>query len=73
MKTAMQELIDYLDPIHEGVKMLATKLLEVERMQIQDAYVRGIDEGESRERRDLSGDDEFEYTTPKQYYNRRYK
>ena len=73
MKTAMQELIDHLDPIHEGVKLLALKLLEAERMQIQDAYVWGVDEGESRERSDPSGDDEFEYTTPKQYYNRRYK
>ena len=37
MKTAMQELIDQLDPIHEGVKLLATRLLEMEKQQIIDA------------------------------------
>ena len=39
-KTAMQELIEYLDPIHEGIKLKATQLLEKEREQIIEAAER---------------------------------
>lgn len=45
MKTAMQQLIDGLDPIHDGVKQLATKLLEVEENQLADAYLLGRENG----------------------------
>jgi len=38
MKTAMQELIEYLDPIHSSIKDKAIQLLEVEKKQIIDAY-----------------------------------
>ena len=38
MKTAMQELIEYLDPIHSGIKDKAIQLLEMEKEQIINAY-----------------------------------
>ena len=44
-KTAMQELIEYLDPIHEGIKLKATQLLEKEREQIIDAFSEGASDG----------------------------
>ena len=46
MKTAMQQLIEHLDPMQEGVKQLATKLLEVEEKQLADAYLLGREDGE---------------------------
>jgi len=33
MKTAMQELIDYLDPIHSAIKDKAIELLKMEKEQ----------------------------------------
>jgi hypothetical protein len=37
MKTAMQELIEYLDPIHSAIKDKALELLEKEKEQIKEA------------------------------------
>ena len=34
----MQELIEYLDPIHSGIKDKAIQLLEKEKEQIINAY-----------------------------------
>lgn len=41
MKTAMQLLIQYLDPIHSGVIAHAERLLELEKEQMQSAYLAG--------------------------------
>jgi hypothetical protein len=47
MKTAMQELIDYVDTIwsnggwEETIKEKAKELLEKEKEQIEDAYLKG--------------------------------
>lgn len=38
MKTAMQELIDYLDPIHSGIRNKATNLLKTEIKQAIDFH-----------------------------------
>ena len=40
-KTAMQELIEYLDPIHSAIKDKAIKLLEMEKKQIEIAFSDG--------------------------------
>ena len=45
MKTAMQQLIEYLDPIHQGIKEKAIELLEVEKQQIIDAFEAGYNSG----------------------------
>jgi hypothetical protein len=45
MKTAMQQLIEYLDPIHSAIKDKAIELLEVEKEQIVDAYETGYNNG----------------------------
>ena len=37
----MQELIEYLDPIHSGIKDKAIKLLEKEKEQILNAFDMG--------------------------------
>lgn len=42
MKTALQELIEYLDPIHHSIKEKAIQLLEVEKQQIMDANISGM-------------------------------
>ena len=44
MKTAMQELIEYLDPIHSGIKDKATELLEKEKKQMLDAMRYALNE-----------------------------
>jgi len=44
MKTAMKELIEYLDPIHSGIKDKATELLEKEKKQMLDAMRYALDE-----------------------------
>ena len=36
--TALQQLIQWLDPIHDSVIKKATELLEVERKQIEDSH-----------------------------------
>lgn len=41
MKTAMQQLIEYLDPIHSAIKDKAIELLKVEEEQIIDAWRQG--------------------------------
>lgn len=41
MKTAMQQLIEYLDPIHSAIKDKATELLEVEKEQMELAFKEG--------------------------------
>lgn len=42
MKTALQQLIDHLDPIHSGIKQKAIELLEVEKEQIMQANISGM-------------------------------
>ena len=44
MKTAMQELIEYLDPIHSGIKDRASELLEKEKKQMLDAMRYALNE-----------------------------
>ena len=61
MKTAMQELIEYLDPIHSGIKDKAIQLLEKEKEQIIEAYCDGFWKG-SQGNRILS----------EEYYNETY-
>lgn len=41
----MQQLIEYLDPIHSAIKDKAIELLEVEKEQIIDAYESGYNNG----------------------------
>lgn len=76
MKTAMQQLIDHLDPMQEGVKQMATKLLEVEERQLADAYLTGTEERDV-----VGGDTPYIYESPNKgktvykrklgdYYNR---
>lgn len=40
----MQELIDFLDPIHSSVKDKAKELLAKEEKQIKDAMLHALDE-----------------------------
>lgn len=79
-QTAVEWLIEQLrgtdeqgDFIFNGV--ITSELIEqtkqVEKNQIIDAFMWGIDEGEYRERRDPDDEDE-EDTTPTQYYERNY-
>ena len=42
-KTAMQQLIEYLDPIHSAIIDKANKLLVIEKEQIIEAYCKGND------------------------------
>jgi transcription initiation factor TFIIIB Brf1 subunit/transcription initiation factor TFIIB len=55
MKTAMQELIDYVDSLwsnlgwEETIKEKANKLLEKEKEQIIDAYCNGYQDGSTLE------------------------
>lgn len=46
MKSAMQELIEYLDPIHSGIKDKAIKLLEKEKEQLFEFWNGGINSTE---------------------------
>jgi hypothetical protein len=62
MKTAMQQLIEYLDPIHSAIKDKAIELLEVEKEQIVDAYETGYNNG--YDNKGISG---YQYLT--QIYN----
>lgn len=45
MKTAMQQLIEYLDPIHSAIKDKAIELIEVEKQQLIDFYEQGFNNG----------------------------
>ena len=45
MKTAMQQLIEYLDPIHSAIKDKAIELLKVEQEQLIDFYEQGFNNG----------------------------
>jgi hypothetical protein len=45
MKTAMQELIEYLDPIHSSIKDKAIQLLEMEKEQMKEHYTLGVKSG----------------------------
>jgi hypothetical protein len=45
MKTALQQLIDHLDPIHSGIKQKAIELLEVEAEQLIEFFEKGYDSG----------------------------
>ncbi len=65
MKTALQQLIDHLDPIHSGIKDKAIQLLEVEKEQIETAWRNG-DNDSMYSPKEL--DDQAE-----QYYNETYK
>lgn len=40
-KTALQELIEWLDPIHESVRQKAISLLETEKRQIMNSWMDG--------------------------------
>lgn len=66
METAMQLLIQYIDPIHSEIHSYATKLLEIERQQIVDAYYAGTEQF-----------DNAAYIvrpkTPEDYYSEKYK
>lgn len=53
MKTALQQLIDYLDPIHSEIKRKATELLDVEQDQLHEIYIKGINEGISMLKKEL--------------------
>lgn len=71
MKTALQQLIDHLDPIHSGIKQKAIELLEVEKEQIMDAYIKSEFHIYAKENLIIS-----ESMIPKdaeQYYNETYK
>ncbi len=65
MKTAMQELIDYVDTIwsnggwEETIKEKAKELLEKEKEQIEDAWDAGMSEGIGTTMADLDWDGEF--------------
>lgn len=41
MKTAMQQLIEYLDPIHSAIKDKAIELLKVENEQMERTFKEG--------------------------------
>ena len=43
-KTAMTHLIEYLDPIHQSVIDMASKLIELEKRQMLDAMMHALDE-----------------------------
>lgn len=45
MKTAMQQLIEYLDPIHSAIKDKAIELMEVEKQHLIDFYEQGFNNG----------------------------
>ena len=41
MKTALELLLEHLDPIHEGIRIKAKELLEWEKFTIKKAYMDG--------------------------------
>lgn len=61
MKTALQQLIEHLDPIHSGIKQKAEELLEVEKEQIMKANIDGYVEAQN-----------YGETSAEQYYNETY-
>lgn len=61
METAMKKLINYLDPIHESIRIKAEELLKLEEYQIQNAYTEGFSDGRWNDR----ADDYYSYT----YFN----
>jgi hypothetical protein len=70
MKTAMQELIEYLEKVYYVKEIrdwdeYKNKALEKEKEQIIDAYENGV--GDENER-NLSGN----FTNAEQYYNQTY-
>lgn len=65
MKTAMEQLIDYLDPIHEGILHKAIALLKVEQEQIAEAW----DDGNASGWSDGSNDRYTDENGEKYYQN----
>jgi hypothetical protein len=69
MKTALQEFIDNVIPMHiielDMIKQEIKKALEKEKEQIMDAYENGV--GDENER-NLSG----QFTNAEEYYNQTY-
>lgn len=61
MKTALQQLIEYLDPIHSGIKQKAEELLKVEKDQIIDAYGFGYQNGCDDTKVNIKIDDSEQY------------
>lgn len=69
MKTALQELIDYLDPIHQGIKERAIELLKLEEQQIVEAYFQGFREGRGIDKIEIDGKIFYEDTNAERYYS----
>jgi hypothetical protein len=57
-KTAMQQLIEYLDPIHSAIIDKANELLVIEKEQIVNAWI--------------ATDNELQRIAAEQYYNETY-
>ena len=73
MKTALQELIDYLDPIHGGIKERAIELLKLEEEQIVEAYFQGFREGRGVNKIDTTAHLFIEDTEAEKYYESKYR
>ena len=50
----MQQLIEYLDPIHSAIKDKATELLEVEKEQMKTIFLEGRDYAANRIKEELN-------------------
>lgn len=68
-QTALQELIQYLDPIHSSIKQKAIELLEKEKEQIIDAYFQGFREGRGIDNIEVDGKIFYEDTNAERYYS----
>lgn len=68
-QTALQELIQYLDPIHSSIKEKAIELLEKEKEQIIDAYFQGFREGRGIDKIEVDGKIFYEDTNAERYYS----
>jgi len=73
MKTAMQQLIDSLDPIHSAIFNKAKSLLEIEEQQIVESYFQGFREGRGIDNIDVSGTIFIEDTNAERYYEITYQ
>lgn len=72
-QTAIQQLINYLDPIHSAVINKAIELLKTEEEQIINAYFEGFREGRGIDKIDISDKIFIEDTNAEKYYETTYQ